>query len=146
MTPYSVNAVGFEADWKLDEMAMLQRQDKVLAEVIYRLEHQHKTPRSWSKDGSLRSYKRLYHQLHIKNGVLHRERYVDLPGGRREKKVALVIPAAMIQDVFKEVHDKAGHMGVEKTLARLEERAWWPGYTTDVMDWVRCCEVCARRK
>ena len=35
---------------------MLRRQDQVLAEVIYRLEHQHKPPRSWSKDGSLRSY------------------------------------------------------------------------------------------
>ena len=127
-------------------MAMLQRQDQVLAEVIYRLEHQHKPPRSWSKDESLRSYKRLYHQLHNRNGVLHRVRYVALPGGRWEKKEALVIPSAMIHDVLEEVHDKAEHMGVEKTLARLEERAWWPGYTTDVMDWVRCCEVCARRK
>ena len=92
---------------------MLQRQDQVLAEVIYRLEHQHKPPRSWSKDGSLRSYKRLYHQLHIRNGVLHRERYVALPGGRREKNEALVIPGAIIHDILNKVHDKAGHMGVE---------------------------------
>ena len=69
MTPYSVNAVEFEAYWKLDEMAMLQRQVQVLAEVIYRLEHQRTPPRSRSKDGSLRSYKRLYHQLHIRNAV-----------------------------------------------------------------------------
>ena len=105
MTPYSVNAVGLEADWKLDEMAMLQRQDQVLAEFIYRLEHQHKPPRSWSKDGSLRLYKRLYHQSHIRNGVLRRERYVALPDGRWKKKKALVIPSAMIHDVLKEVHD-----------------------------------------
>ena len=57
-----------------------------------------------------------------------------LPGGRREKKEALVISGALIHDVLKEVHDKAGHMGVEKTSARLEERARWPVYTTDVMD------------
>ena len=127
-------------------MAMLQRQDQVLAEVIYRLEHQHKPPRSWSKDGSLRSYKRLHHQLHIRNGVLYKERYVVLPGGRREKKEAIVISSAVRHDVLKEVHDKAGQMGVEKILARLEKRGWWPGYTTDVMNWVRCCGVCARRK
>ena len=51
----------------------------------------------------------------------------------------------MIHDFLKEVHDKTGHMGVEKTLARLEGRAWWPGYTKDVKNWVCCCEVCARR-
>ena len=78
--------------------------------------------------------------------MLHRERYVALPGERREKKEALVIPVAMIHDILKEVHDKAGHMGVGKTLARLEESAWWLGYITDVMDWVPFCEVCARRK
>ena len=78
--------------------------------------------------------------------MLHRERYAALPGGQRRKKEALVIPGAMIHDVLKKILDKAGHMGVEKTLARLEERAWWPGYTTDVMDWVNCCELCARTK
>ena len=86
MTLYSANAVGFEADWKLDEMAMLQRQDQALVEVNYLLKHQHMPPRSWSKDGSLRSYKRLYHQLHIRNGVLHREMYVALHGGREKRK------------------------------------------------------------
>ena len=70
-----------------------------------------------------------------------------LSGGRWEKNEALVIPGAIIHDILNKVHDKVGliDMGVEKTLARLEERAWWPGYTTDVMDWVRC-EVCERRK
>ena len=50
MTFYSVIALGFEADWKLDEMAMLRRKDQVLAEAICRLEQKHKPPRSWSKE------------------------------------------------------------------------------------------------
>ena len=91
MTPYSVNAIGFKADWKLDDMATLQRQDHVLADVIYRLGHQHKPPRSWSKDESWRSYKDCI-TSYTSERVLLKERYVVLTGGRREQKEALVIP------------------------------------------------------
>ena len=39
-----------------------------------------------------------------------------------------------------------GHPGTEKTLARLRERFYWPGYQSDVQDWCRDCAQCASRK
>ena len=37
-------------------------------------------------------------------------------------------------------------MGIDKTLAKIGDRFWWPGLTTDAKEWVTCCETCSRRK
>ena len=36
-----------------------------------------------------------------------------------------------------------GHLGVEKTLARVQKCFYWPGYHDDVRNRCRCCAVCA---
>ena len=35
---------------------------------------------------------------------------------------------------------------MEKTLARLKERFYWPGHHQDVRNWCHNCGVCATRK
>ena len=39
-----------------------------------------------------------------------------------------------------------GHLGVEKTVALLKERWYWPGYHNDIHAWCRNCAQCAARK
>ena len=39
-----------------------------------------------------------------------------------------------------------GHFGIDKTLARLKERFYWPGHHNDVHDWCNNCGSCSSRK
>ncbi|PAA84541.1 hypothetical protein BOX15_Mlig014170g1 [Macrostomum lignano] len=59
-----------------------------------------------------------------------------------------VIPRQLRQDLLQLLHDDpaSGHLGTERTLARVVSRAWWPGLKDDVQHWVSSCEVCQRRK
>ena len=39
-----------------------------------------------------------------------------------------------------------GHLGEGKTLEKVKERFYWPGYHNDVKNWVNTCSDCAARK
>ena len=62
--------------------------------------------------------------------------------------IQLVIPEALRAEVLSDLHEGTlgGHLGVDKTLARLKERFYWPGHYNDVHEWCRSCAVCASRK
>uniref|UniRef100_A0A1I8INJ4 Fibrinogen C-terminal domain-containing protein n=1 Tax=Macrostomum lignano TaxID=282301 RepID=A0A1I8INJ4_9PLAT len=59
-----------------------------------------------------------------------------------------VIPLQLRQELLRLLHDDlaSGHLGPDRTLARVVNRAWWPGLKDDVQHWVNSCEVCQRRK
>ena len=50
--------------------------------------------------------------------------------------------------LMREVHDSptGGHLGREKTYARLTEQVYWQGVYHDVRDYVRSCVSCAQNK
>ncbi|KAJ8050862.1 hypothetical protein HOLleu_04221 [Holothuria leucospilota] len=41
-------------------------------------------------------------------------------------------------------HDRAGHMGVEKTKDRILQHFYWPNMFQDVMRYCRSCEICQK--
>jgi len=47
--------------------------------------------------------------------------------------------------ILEELHDKAGHFGVHKTLEKVRERFYWPSYEVEVNQWVRECQECQRK-
>ena len=47
--------------------------------------------------------------------------------------------------VLRQLHDNGGHLGVHKTLDKVKERYYWPGYGQDVKTWTRECEQCQQR-
>ena len=51
----------------------------------------------------------------------------------------------MRQLVLQQLHDHSGHLGVAKTLGKLKERFYWPGYERDVEEWLLQCQPCQRR-
>ena len=67
---------------------------------------------------------------------------------RRAKgdQVELVLPEPHRPKVLHLAHDipLAGHMGRERTLARLHGRFWWPGMAKDVAEYCRTCGVCQK--
>lgn len=60
----------------------------------------------------------------------------------------MCVPIEMRNDVFKETHDNptAGHLGINKTINRIAERYFWPGWRQDTKEYVRKCESCQRYK
>ncbi len=41
-------------------------------------------------------------------------------------------------------HDKTGHVGIKKLRCLLNKRFTWPGLGSDVVDYVKSCDLCAR--
>jgi hypothetical protein len=50
------------------------------------------------------------------------------------------------QDFLRQLHDDLGHKGRNETYRRTTERAWWPGISKTVADYVRTCDACQKRK
>jgi transposase InsO family protein len=48
--------------------------------------------------------------------------------------------------LVRDVHERAGHFGVRKTLSLLKPHYWWVGLATDVAQEVRRCGACDRVK
>lgn len=60
-----------------------------------------------------------------------------------------VIPDALVGRVLGHYHSSGvgGHLGVQKTIGRIAQGLWWwPGWTADVVEYLRACRFCARRK
>ncbi len=60
----------------------------------------------------------------------------------------LVVPRSLRDQVLQDLHGGAlsGHFREDKTLGRLRERFYWPGFHTDVTLWCQSCKDCARQK
>ena len=87
----------------------------------------------------------LYDQLTIHNGVLYRQYLIP-----EVSKVIMqqLIPLSLRPQILQELHEgvTGGHLGMDKTLAKLKERFYWPRHYNDVKNWCHNCHSCAQRK
>lgn len=82
---------------------------------------------------------RQWDRLTEKGGLIYR-RVLRPDGG--EAVLQLLLPNTLIGDVLHQVHQEHGHQGVERTLALLRSRCYWPGMARDVAQWCRECQRC----
>ena len=85
---------------------------------------------SWHHS-SLRRYLQLWHQLSNVDGVVCR---TYQPGPTSDVVKVPLMPTRLQQDALHQSHDLpgAGHQGTAKTLARLQQEAYWVGMAKDV--------------
>eukprot|EP00731_Ephydatia_muelleri_P035641 Em0144g11a len=69
----------------------------------------------------------------------------DSESGDSEVCIQMLIPLEMRSSILEHLHNRAGHMGVKRTLERVRHRFYWLGYESDVERWVRECETCQKR-
>jgi transposase len=64
------------------------------------------------------------------------------------KHFRLVIPKVLVAEILRAFHDSkfAGHLGITKTIDRIERRFFWSTLVTDVHKYVRSCGKCNQRK
>lgn len=123
------------------ELRLAQQTDPVIQELSdfwrwkQRPSHEERAQLSQSALILLRQWDRLVEQ----DGVLYRK--IFHPDGAKAI-FQLLLPAAMISDVLTQVHKEHGHQGVERTLALLRARCYWPGMSSDAARWCQRCERC----
>jgi len=60
----------------------------------------------------------------------------------------LVVPKSLQDKILSGIHKGVGggHLGVEKSVAKLKERFYWPRHYNDVENWCSRCSSCLARK
>ena len=86
-------------------------------------------------------------QLTVVDDLLYRK-WEDVGGRGGNPGLQLVLPRTMVIQVLLLMHDNAtaGHLGMQKTLAKIRSRFYWVGQCKDAEDWCRRCTECASRK
>jgi transposase InsO family protein len=73
----------------------------------------------------------------MEDGLLMRKRV-----SQRETRWNVVVPPRFQQDLICAFHDRAAHVGRNKTLAALKERYYWKGMGRHVAQYIRECHNC----
>lgn len=90
-----------------------------------------------------------YHTLAIDGGrLLKRIFKKSEPKSDSTLEWKLCVPPENRDEVFRENHDlpTAGHLGMRKTVRRIQQRYYWPGMVNDIRAYVRRCLNCQAHK
>ena len=76
------------------------------------------------------------------SGIIWRKRSTQSP------LLQLLVPKPGRKELFLSYHASlfGGHLGSNRTLARLAHRFYWSGMSDDVKEWLGQCVVCVKRK
>jgi hypothetical protein len=65
------------------------------------------------------------------------------------KEGKLCVPIGKVRQILiHDVHDSivAGHLGIDKMIARIRNRFTWDGMSKDIVEYIRSCDRCQRNK
>lgn len=84
-------------------------------------------------------------QPDVQHGVLFRKWESD---DGRNVRYRYVLPKSLIPNVLHDLYSSviAGHLGMTKTLHKVQERLYLVGMKEDVRSFIRQCPDCARRQ
>ena len=92
-----------------------------------------------------KAYWGQWNSLMLKEGILYR-RWENELGDKII--LQLVLPKPLRKQAFKHLHEAptAGHLGINKTISRIQQRFYWCNYSEDIRKWCTSCDLCASRK
>ncbi|PIK37420.1 hypothetical protein BSL78_25749 [Apostichopus japonicus] len=62
------------------------------------------------------------------------------------KKLQLILPKVLQEEVLFACHDQCGHQGYKRTLSLIQDRCYWPKFSQDVASYCERCNECTRCK
>uniref|UniRef100_A0A3B3HGE9 Gypsy retrotransposon integrase-like protein 1 n=1 Tax=Oryzias latipes TaxID=8090 RepID=A0A3B3HGE9_ORYLA len=126
----------------LADLAAKQRADPVIGHVIIQLERGETPPpavRGQLPD--LPFLLREVNKLELHNNLLVRRRQVG-----EDVTYQLVLPEEYKPVVMYQLHNQMGHLGIERTLDLIRSRFYWPKMAIDIVNKIKGCERCIKRK
>ena len=89
----------------------------------------------------------MYNQLgslYIQERILCRK---FEPTNGRLAYLQQIVPPSLVTEVITSLHNSvtAGHLGAYKTLEKIRQRYYWPGFKTDVKHRILRCDRCHTR-
>ena len=140
------------------EVSALQREDEAIAQVFYWTQTEGEATDLPSLGTNLSpkeqaiqhgpealAYWSRLNELGIQGGVLYEKWF---PKDDSRPVLQTVVPAAGRKEILSKLHSpqtSGGHFAVEKTLATIRQRFWWPMMRTDVEKKVQWYLTCAAR-
>ncbi|OWZ08618.1 LOW QUALITY PROTEIN: hypothetical protein PHMEG_00018807 [Phytophthora megakarya] len=91
---------------------------------------------------------RMAPRYKVEEGVLKRRVNLPARAGHARTRYVPVVPPSYIETVLHFCHGDvmSAHLGVTKTLERVRQQAFWPGWRKDVLEFVRECSYCGAGK
>ena len=137
-----LGAVNLTGLWSPYELMCLQREDNDVSILYEWVKSGYKQKLATIKSHTvLRAIKEHGKKFLIQDGTLLLQRK------QGENLISrAVIPVSSAESVLEVLHDRSGHFGYVKTLAKVKSRFFWFGLSKDVQAWCNSCIVCLKRK
>ena len=83
-----------------------------------------------------------WEKLLLKDGLLYR--HYTSPTNKKAIYMQLVVPRELRTEIMEWLHDHkcSAHLGRSKSMNKLLQRFYWPGYKSDVARWCQRCRIC----
>jgi hypothetical protein len=130
-----------------DVIAAAQAQDPAL-QMLYNVIREGGQQPAWSEVQSSAEETRVlwaqFASFKIENNVLYRQ-FHRADGSTSHMQI--VMPASLRLAFLKQLHSSGSnvattHLGIRKTQAHVQSRAYWPSWRSDVEKYCRRCELC----
>ena len=136
----AVRATILEPRWSTEVLQGAQKEDYTINRVIFLMRMGQLPSPNESDKGVIHLFKQRPRLFLTDQGIL----MVKNPKGEAQ----IVLPKQMVQEVLSLAHEapSAGHLGVDKTLAKVRDRFYWPTMFNDVNRYCKTCHSCQGRK
>ena len=126
-----------------ESICAAQNRDPVLSQVVTQLETGVKPARGDVEGGGrkLLSYWSQWGKLFLKDGMVFRRWKREVPRDLSSNLLAQGVVSQVLCALHN--HPSAGHLGISKTLEKVQRRFYWHGMREDVKMRVRRCVPCA---
>lgn len=137
----------FVLDWSTSALAEEQKADPDLSWIISKRLESDEMPAAEelrSQSAVVKTLAWQWPQLSIHDGLLKRQ-WIKT-GGKEETLLQLIPPPSRRTLLIRLAHEglTGGHLGIRRTLAQLQHRAYWPGWREDVELQLQRCQECAQ--
>ena len=114
--------IGFVCSYSLQDMKNMQDKDTLIAKLK-------KAAATKEKPKDIpHSILKHWVQFQIVDGVVYRN--VTINGLHKQ---LLVVPVSLVPLILQQLHDFAGHQGIERTTALVRDRFYWPSVLSRVV-------------
>ena len=135
-----------ESIWNPEQIAEATTADEELSEILEKKKKGDPQP-PWEtvagRDQCYKNYVSQWDRIIVKDGRLFRVWWTNegVP-----ESLQLIPPRSYRQEIVRIAHAGygGGHLGVKKTKAKVQRRAYWSGWASDVEVYLRECQECAQ--